>query len=65
MKDVFSKIGPCRAEILSGADQKSRGQGTVLFDSASDAARAVQSLNNATLDGRVIVVKIDAKAGGK
>ncbi|KIO19103.1 hypothetical protein M407DRAFT_224113 [Tulasnella calospora MUT 4182] len=46
LKDLFRQIGPVvRADVALGSDGRSRGFGTVLFQTEADADRAVKSLN--------------------
>lgn len=60
--DTFKVAGTVvRAEVLA-VDGKPRGAGTVLFDSPEAANKAIQTFNSATMDGRVITVKLDRKA---
>ncbi|KAH8061106.1 hypothetical protein JL722_4403 [Aureococcus anophagefferens] len=58
---------------MEGANGRSRGFGIVEFESASDAAAAIEAMNETDLDGRTIhvredrgdTVRDDAPRGGK
>ena len=51
-----------RADILEGADGRSRGCGIVEYADARDAAKAVQTLNDSELNGRRILVREDRES---
>jgi len=42
LKDLFKPLGGVKADIVMGHDRRSKGWGTVLFDSQEDAERAIQ-----------------------
>lgn len=45
LKDLFKPVGGVKADIVMGRDERSKGWGTVLFDSEADAERAIQVLH--------------------
>lgn len=45
LKDLFKPVGGVKADIVMGQDGRSKGWGTVLFDSEDDAERAIQVLH--------------------
>jgi polyadenylate-binding protein len=55
----YGKIGSCKLEIFN--DGTSRGFGYVQFDSADDAKKAIQSLNDKVVDGQTITVLVHSK----
>ncbi|KAG8992263.1 hypothetical protein FRB90_001055, partial [Tulasnella sp. 427] len=60
LKDLFRQIGPVvRADVALGPDGRSRGFGTVLFQTEADADRAVKTLNGFEYNGRMIKVHHD------
>jgi RNA recognition motif-containing protein len=71
LKNLFAQTGPVEsARVMMDRDTgKSRGFGFVEMSSASDAARAINTLNGVELDGRNIVVNeakpvTDRRSGG-
>ncbi len=42
LKDLFKPLGGVKADIVMGQDRRSKGWGTVLFDSDADAEKAIQ-----------------------
>ena len=63
LKDTFSQIGKVlRADIMLGADGRSRGMGTVVFAMPTDAARAIDEFDQVPMDGRAMGVRLDANA---
>ena len=42
LKDLFKPLGAVKADIVMGSDRRSKGWGTVLFDSESDAENAIK-----------------------
>ena len=42
LKDLFKPVGGVKADIVMGQDGRSKGWGTVLFDSQEDAEKAIQ-----------------------
>lgn len=60
LKDIFRSCGEViHADVMIGSDGRSKGMGTVLFESEQQAHHAIQELNGAELDGRVIEVRHD------
>lgn len=60
LKDLFSAQGKVlRADIVMDRNGRSKGYGTVLFDKGEDAQRAIEGMDEATLEGRVLGVKLD------
>jgi len=60
LKDEFRKVGEVvRAEILMAPDGRSKGSGTVLFETVADASRAIREYDSTTFHGRVISVRED------
>ena len=63
LKDHFRQCGDVeRAEVITNADGRSKGFGTVRFVKESDAEAAIQRLNGAELQGRTLEVRYDTKA---
>ena len=54
LKDLFKPMGGVKADIVMGRDGRSKGWGTVLFDSEADAERAIKVLQGA-LSCRVLM----------
>ena len=42
LKDLFKPVGGVKADIVMGQDGRSKGWGTVLFDSQEDTEKAIQ-----------------------
>jgi len=60
LKDTFMECGKIiRADVLVGADGRSNGQGTILFESIDDAQKAIDTFNDTEFMGRVISVHED------
>eukprot|EP01137_Pigoraptor_chileana_P005331 Opistho-2@48268 len=63
LKDTFRQAGNIiRADVLMGADGRSRGQGTILFQSADEASRAISMFNGSAIEGRNVEVRLDKYA---
>jgi RNA recognition motif. (a.k.a. RRM, RBD, or RNP domain) len=63
LKDLFRDFGPViRADVQQTADGKSKGMGTVLFESEADALRAIDDMTGKEIDGRVIDCRLDRYA---
>ena len=63
LKDHFKPCGlVLRADVLEGADGRSKGCGLVEYADSRDAARAVATLNDSELSGRRIFVREDREA---
>lgn len=59
----FLIVGPvAHADVLLGHDGRSKGCGVVEFQSAQDAATAIQKLNDVVLMGRPIFVREDRES---
>eukprot|EP00939_MAST-03C_sp_MAST-3C-sp1_P000224 g224.t1 len=64
LKDHFKKVGGvAHAEVLTRNDGKSSGAGVVEFASDRDAKRAINTMHDTELDGRMILVREDRKSG--
>ena len=48
LKDLFKPLGAVKADIVMGSDRRSKGWGTVLFDSESDAENAIKVMQLST-----------------
>jgi len=60
LKDKFKGAGRVvRADIMTEAGGRSKGCGTVLFESSEDAAHAISMYNGTLIDGREIDVRMD------
>lgn len=60
LKDLFKTIGPViRADVLQTADGRSKGVGTVSFESSQDADDAIAAYNGWDWNGRTIEVRED------
>lgn len=65
LKDHMRMAGDVsRCDILMGPDGRSKGCGIVAFEDQVSAARAITSLTNTELKGRMIFVREDREAGG-
>ena len=63
LKDHFRQAGEVlHADIMMGADGRSKGCGMVTYSSAREAAHAIQTLNQTTVGGRNIFVREDREA---
>lgn len=63
LKDVFALAGTVvRAEIMEDKNKKSRGMGTVTFETPVEAVQAISMFNNQTLFDRTMRVKMDQPA---
>jgi RNA recognition motif-containing protein len=63
LKDLFRDFGPViRADVQQTGDGKSKGMGTVLFESEADAQRAIDDMTGKEIDGRVIDCRLDRYA---
>jgi len=60
LKDMFRQAGNIiRADVLLDTTGRSKGQGTVLFESAQDAQKAIRMFNNTEFETRIITVHED------
>lgn len=63
LKESFSTCGEVeRADIIQDSSGRSRGFGTVRFTAQDAANAAVETMNNADIDGRPVTVRIDRYA---
>ena len=63
LKDHFRQAGEVlHADIMLGADGRSKGCGLVTFANPHDAARAISTLHDSVLHSRSIFVREDRKA---
>jgi len=63
LKDEFRACGNIiRADILIDQEGRSRGAGTIVFESEEDAQRAIQMMDRAELAGRIVDVRLDKYA---
>ena len=63
LKDHFRQCGDVeRAEVMTNAEGRSKGFGTVRFVKEKDAEAAIQRLNGQELQGRVLEVRYDNRA---
>ncbi|DBA69952.1 TPA: hypothetical protein ACH3X2_012444 [Trebouxia sp. C0005] len=62
LKDLFKPVGGVKADIVVGQDGRSKGWGTVLFDTPEDAERAIQEMHGTEVEGRHLGVKLDSYA---
>ena len=63
LKDHFRQVGEVlHADIMTGADGRSKGCGLVTFASPHDAARAISTLHDSVLHSRSIFVREDREA---
>lgn len=60
LKDAFNSCGEIeRADVVFDSRGRSRGFGIVRFLDSDVAERAVEKMNNSTIGGRVVSVRID------
>lgn len=60
LKDAFSACGEIdRADVVFDSRGRSRGFGIVRFPNPEAAEKAVERMNNATIGGRVVSVRLD------
>ncbi|KAK9241272.1 hypothetical protein V1525DRAFT_334909, partial [Lipomyces kononenkoae] len=65
LKDLFRQSGNViRADVFMGPDGRSKGRGTVTFETTADAQNAISRFNGYDLQGRVLEVREDKFAGG-
>lgn len=63
LKDLFRDYGNViRADVPQTADGKSKGMGTVLFETEMDADRAIQEMTGKEIDGRIVDCRLDKYA---
>jgi len=60
LKDKFRQCGNIiRADVLLDTSGRSKGQGTVLFETSNEAQKAINMFDNTEFQGRVITVHED------
>ena len=60
LKAAFSDIGPIeRADVVFDSQGRSRGFGVVRFPDRDSAELAVERMNNKTIGGRIVSVRVD------
>lgn len=60
LKDLFRDYGSViRADVPQTHDGKSKGMGTVLFETEMEAERAIQEMTGKEVDGRVVDCRLD------
>jgi len=60
LKDAFRQCGTViRADILTQPDGKSKGVGTVLYETEEEAQRAINDMTGREIEGRVIDCRLD------
>lgn len=60
LKDLFRDYGNViRADVPQTHDGKSKGMGTVLFETEVEAERAIQEMTGKEVDGRVVDCRLD------
>ncbi|KAK9255847.1 hypothetical protein V1507DRAFT_451086 [Lipomyces tetrasporus] len=65
LKDLFRQAGNVvRADVLMGPDGRSKGRGTIVFETAADAQNAISRFNGYDLQGRQLEVREDRFAAG-
>ena len=63
LKDHFRQCGDVeRAEVMTNAEGRSKGFGTVRYFKEADAESAIQRLNGEELQGRTLEVRYDTKS---
>lgn len=61
LKDKFKGAGRVvRADIMTEPGGRSKGCGTVMFESPDDAVHAISMFNGTRVDGREIDVRMDS-----
>jgi RNA recognition motif-containing protein len=65
LKDLMKRVGTVvRADVFTDASGRSKGNGVVEFSHPAEAALAIQTLNNADLRGRPVLLREDRPPGG-
>lgn len=60
LKDLFRDYGNViRADVPQTHDGKSKGMGTVLFETEMEAERAIQEMTGKEVDGRIVDCRLD------
>lgn len=64
LTDLCQEYGEIQhAEVIIGRDGRSRGYGAVVYVNAEDANRCINGLNNSTIEGREITVRLSKPRG--
>ena len=61
LEEHLSSAAPCTADVKTRKDGKPAGYAIVAFEDIEAATKAVETLNDAELDGRKLVVRFDNK----
>jgi len=60
LKDLFAEFGTIlRADVLLGPDGRSKGMGTICFETEESAQKAIEKMNEYEMEGRTIYVTKD------
>lgn len=60
---MFAESGEVeRAEVMTAADGRSKGWGTVRFTTTEGASAAIEAFHGSQLEGRTLTVFLDKKA---
>lgn len=64
LKDLMAGAGGniVRADVVYGRDGRSRGYGTVRYETAEEAQAAIEHFNGSELEGRTLSVRLDKYA---
>eukprot|EP00184_Porphyridium_aerugineum_P004421 CAMPEP_0184706736 /NCGR_PEP_ID=MMETSP0313-20130426/36911_1 /TAXON_ID=2792 /ORGANISM="Porphyridium aerugineum, Strain SAG 1380-2" /LENGTH=265 /DNA_ID=CAMNT_0027168297 /DNA_START=226 /DNA_END=1023 /DNA_ORIENTATION=+ len=64
LKDIFRTCGVTvvRADIITAQDGRSKGMGTVVFETPDEAQRVIKEMNGVEIDGRQIEIRMDRYA---
>lgn len=63
LKDLLAGTGNIvRADIVYGRDGRSRGYGTVRYETVEEASAAIEQFNGTELEGRTLSVRLDKYA---
>ncbi|EFN53373.1 hypothetical protein CHLNCDRAFT_32263 [Chlorella variabilis] len=63
LKDLMAGTGNIvRADVVYGRDGRSRGYGTVRYETAEEAEAAIEQFNGSDLEGRTLSVRLDKYA---
>ncbi|KAK9804947.1 hypothetical protein WJX73_002251 [Symbiochloris irregularis] len=59
LKDLFASHEPTYADVVMSKDGRSRGYGTVAFNTPAAAQKAIHDFHGSELEGRTLTVKLD------
>ncbi|ANB15462.1 Hrb1p [Sugiyamaella lignohabitans] len=66
LKDFMKQAGDVvRADVLIGPNGRSKGCGIVEYATADEAQRAVETLNNQSLNNRLVFIREDRESGSR